>query len=334
MKRFAQKPDGSNGGQLDRTRLPCDRNGHEGVSTDGERAAGTFATRKPLDSVASTNGSDTFSLKRTVFRLVRPRKHHSGNGQHEASRPAAGGARPAISGLSDALPEVPVDFEALGIPRWKRVLDLSCIALALPLWLPLMLLVMVLIRITSPGPVFYRQERIGYQRRRFMLSKFRTMRVNAETRTHEEYVAHLMLDERPMTKLDETGDDRLIPGGHFLRASGLDELPQIFNVLRGEMSLVGPRPCLPNEFECYDPSQQGRVGALPGLTGYWQVNGKNNTTFKEMIAMDLFYVHNTSIWLDLTIMLKTVPVLAGELSNSVKRRAAKARQAVRARASR
>jgi len=118
-----------------------------------------------------------------------------------------------------------------------------------------------------------------------------------------------------MTKLDAVGDTRLIPGGRFLRASGLDELPQIFNVLRGEMSLVGPRPCLPMEFERYQPSEQQRVNALPGLTGYWQVNGKNNTTFKEMIAMDLFYIRNMSIWLDLTIMFRTIPTLIKEVLN-------------------
>ena len=119
-----------------------------------------------------------------------------------------------------------------------------------------------------------------------------------------------------MTKLDAVGDSRLAPFGRILRASGLDELPQIFNVLCGEMSLVGPRPCLPNEFANYEPWQRERVNALPGLTGYWQVNGKNKTTFSEMIAMDLFYFHNMSLLLDLKIMLKTVGAIAGQLSES------------------
>lgn len=112
-----------------------------------------------------------------------------------------------------------------------------------------------------------------------------------------------------MTKLDLAGDPRLITGGRFLRASGLDELPQIFNVLRGEMSLVGPRPCLPHEFARYGLWQQERVNAPPGLTGFWQVNGKNKTTFSEMIAMDIFYARNMSVWLDLQIILKTIPAL-------------------------
>ena len=130
------------------------------------------------------------------------------------------------------------------------------------------------------------------------------MKTCAETQTHERYVEELMRSEKPMTKLD-LGDPRLVPFGRILRASGLDELPQIFNVLRGEMSLVGPRPCLPSEFACYLPWQRQRVEALPGLTGYWQVNGKNRTTFKEMVAMDLFYLHNMSIIFDLKIMLMT-----------------------------
>src|SRR6201982_3226713 len=122
--------------------------------------------------------------------------------------------------------------------------------------------------------------------------------------------------DRPMTKLDAYGDPRLAPFGRFLRASGLDELPQIFNVVWGEMSLVGPRPCTPNEFANYEPWQRERVNALPGLTGHWQVNGKNKTTFNEMIMMDLFYLENMSILLDLKIILKNAAVIAGQLLES------------------
>ena len=127
---------------------------------------------------------------------------------------------------------------------------------------------------------------------------------------------NLMRVDCPMTKLDAYGDPRLAPFGRVLRASGLDELPQIFNVLRGEMSLVGPRPCTPNEFAHYEPWQRQRVNCLPGLTGYWQVNGKNKTTFREMIAMDLFYLKNMSILLDLKIMLKTGTAIAEQLFES------------------
>lgn len=202
------------------------------------------------------------------------------------------------------------------VPGWKAPLDMTCILLALPLWLPLMLLLMLITRIASPGPVFYRQKRVGLGGRYFFIWKFRTMKLSAETRAHEHYFEELMRSDCPMTKLDTVGDSRLAPFGRILRASGLDELPQIFNVLCGEMSLVGPRPCLPNEFTHYEPWQRERVNTLPGLTGYWQVNGKNKTTFNQMIAMDLFYLQNMSCLLDLKIMLKTVGALAGQLFES------------------
>lgn len=202
------------------------------------------------------------------------------------------------------------------MPGWKSSLDLIWILLSLPIWLPLMLFLMLLTRIASPGPVFYRQKRVGLGGRHFLIWKFRTMKLSAETQTHERYFQELMRSDCPMTKLDAHGDPRLAPFGGILRASGLDELPQIFNVLCGEMSLVGPRPCLPNEFAGYEPWQRERMNGLPGLTGYWQVNGKNKTTFNEMIAMDLFYLKNMSIWLDLKIMFKTFAVIAEQLFES------------------
>jgi lipopolysaccharide/colanic/teichoic acid biosynthesis glycosyltransferase len=202
------------------------------------------------------------------------------------------------------------------VPGWKYYLDLTCILISLPIWLPLMLLLMLLTRIFSPGPVFYRQKRVGLGGRHFLIWKLRTMKLSAETQTHERYYEELMRSNCAMTKLDAVGDSRLVPLGRILRTSGLDELPQIFNVLSGEMSLVGPRPCLPNEFAKYEPWQRERVHALPGLTGYWQVNGKDKTTFSEMIAMDLFYFHNMSLVLDLKIMLKTVGAIAGQFSES------------------
>jgi lipopolysaccharide/colanic/teichoic acid biosynthesis glycosyltransferase len=199
---------------------------------------------------------------------------------------------------------------------WKFALDITCILLALPIWLPLMILLMLVTRIASPGSIFYRQERVGLGGRPFLIWKFRTMRVRAETQTHEHYFRELMKVDRPMTKLDAYGDPRLAPFGRFLRASGLDELPQIFNVLCGEMSLVGPRPCTPHEFAHYQPWQRARINGLPGLTGYWQVKGKNKTTFNEMIMMDLFYLENMSVLLDLKILLKTGAVIAGQLLES------------------
>src|SRR5205809_5459736 len=236
-------------------------------------------------------------------------------------RATKGGSLPynSSNGNGPKASRITIDFPAApahGVPGWKSALDITCILLLLPIWLPLMLLLMLVTRLASPGPIFYRQERVGLSGRHFYIWKFRTMKMSAETQTHEHYFQELMRVDRPMTKLDAYGDPRLAPFGRFLRASGLDELPQILNVLCGEMSLVGPRPCTPNEFAHYEPWQRERVNALPGLTGYWQVNGKNKTTFNEMIAMDLFYIKNLSILLDLKIMLRTGTAMAGQLFES------------------
>jgi len=204
-------------------------------------------------------------------------------------------------------------------PRWKRILDLVCILLTAPLWLPLMGLISLTIKILSPGPVLFRQERIGLGGRHFTCLKFRSMRTDAETGVHESYFQKLMQSDRPMTKLDASGDHRLIPSGRFFRATGLDELPQLFNVLRGEMSLVGPRPCTPQEFECYQNWQKKRVASPPGLTGCWQVNGKNKTTFRKMILMDIWYTSHKSLLLDLAIMAKTPAAISAQIFESRQR---------------
>jgi lipopolysaccharide/colanic/teichoic acid biosynthesis glycosyltransferase len=199
------------------------------------------------------------------------------------------------------------------VPGWKSALDVSCVLFLLPLWLPTMLLLMLVTKVASPGPVFYRQKRVGLGGRQFMIWKFRTMKVSSETYTHERYYEELIRTNRPMIKLDANGDPRLAPFGRILRASGLDELPQIFNVLAGEMSLVGPRPCLPNEFAKYEPWQRERLNGLPGLTGLWQVSGKDKTTFNEMVKMDLAYLSKMSILLDVKIMLKTTVTIARQV---------------------
>jgi lipopolysaccharide/colanic/teichoic acid biosynthesis glycosyltransferase len=198
-----------------------------------------------------------------------------------------------------------------GVPWWKRALDVTLIVLAMPILVPVGLFVAAIIKLVSPGPVFFQQERVGLRGRRFMCFKFRTMTVNADTSVHQEHLEDLMASNRPMSKLDGQ-DSRVIPGGIWLRALGLDELPQLINVFRGEMSLVGPRPCLIYEYEKYLPRHRGRCATLPGLTGLWQVNDKNNTTFEEMIDLDLRYVRTQSLGLDLGILLRTVPAVIGQ----------------------
>ena len=208
------------------------------------------------------------------------------------------------------------------IPRWKRTLDVVFILLILPLVLPLAVLVVVLIRLVSEGPVLFRQERIGYLGRKFMCFKFRTMRVGSETTAHQGHLQHLMKSDVPMVKLDASGDSRIIPFGRLLRSTGLDELPQLINVLRGEMSMVGPRPCLVYECENYLPWQRERFNTLPGLTGLWQVSGKNQTTFAEMMQLDISYARKKTLFLDLAIILKTVPAILGQVLNTGKKKSA------------
>lgn len=199
------------------------------------------------------------------------------------------------------------------MPRWKRLLDLFCIFLAIPVLLPLWLLLAVAIKLLSPGPVLFKQERVGLRGARFLCLKFRTMIVNADAGVHQGHLADLMNSDLPMVKLDAAGDPRLIPGGLWLRSLGLDELPQIINVLRGEMSLVGPRPCLPYEYDGYLPRHKHRLDTTPGLTGLWQVNGKNRTTFEQMMDLDLEYVRRKSLLLDLKILAMTIPAVLVQL---------------------
>jgi lipopolysaccharide/colanic/teichoic acid biosynthesis glycosyltransferase len=146
------------------------------------------------------------------------------------------------------------------------------------------------------------------------------MRVDADTTVHQKHLEGLMQADVPMKKMDLEGDSRLIPFGSFLRATGLDELPQLVNVLRGDMSIVGPRPCILFEYERYLPWQKHRFDTVPGLTGLWQVSGKNKTTFTEMVSMDIAYADNKSLWLDLRIILKTAPALLEQVKELATKR--------------
>jgi lipopolysaccharide/colanic/teichoic acid biosynthesis glycosyltransferase len=188
--------------------------------------------------------------------------------------------------------------------------------LALPLVLPLAAGVAVLIAMFSRGPVLFQQERVGFLGRRFMCLKFRTMHAGADTTGHQEHLQQLIDSDAPLVKLDARGDSRIIPFGLLLRSTGLDELPQLINVLRGDMSIVGPRPCMPYESDKYLPWQRERFDTLPGLTGLWQVSGKNRTTFNEMMRLDIDYARRKTLWLDLLIILKTLPAIAGQVLDS------------------
>ncbi len=196
-----------------------------------------------------------------------------------------------------------------GVPSWKRALDLALILVSLPAVLPIGFLMALIVRITSPGPILFKQDRVGYRGGRFLCLKFRTMKINADVGIHKGHLDSLMKSNQPMVKLDAKGDARLVPFGLMMRTLGLDELPQLINVVRGEMSIVGPRPCIPYEFEKYLPRHRHRCDTLPGLTGLWQVKGKNRTTFEQMIELDLQYVRKKSVFLDLWIISMTIPAI-------------------------
>jgi lipopolysaccharide/colanic/teichoic acid biosynthesis glycosyltransferase len=201
------------------------------------------------------------------------------------------------------------------IPLWKRAVDIAGSVLALILLSPLLLAVPILIKIVSPGPVLFRQDRVGYRGKVFTIWKFRTMHVNADPTPHRDYVQELINNENIMTKLDNGKDRRIIPFGNPLRATGIDELPQLINVFLGDMSLVGPRPCLSYEVQEYSPWQMRRFDAVPGLTGLWQVSGKNRTTFKEMMRLDIGYAKKRAFLLDMIIFLKTIPAIVRQVAD-------------------
>ena len=204
-----------------------------------------------------------------------------------------------------------------GLPAWKRGFDFFILLVTSPVWLPIGVGVALAIKIGSRGPIFFRQERVGYRGRSFTCFKFRTMKPNAKTDTHRIHVKDLITSSAPMTKLDSGKDDRLIPAGNWIRAAGLDELPQIINILRGDMSIVGPRPCISYEYDLYEPWQRRRSDAPPGLTGLWQVSGKNRTTFDQMIRFDIEYARRMSLWLDTCIVARTGPAILRQVSDLI-----------------
>ena len=204
------------------------------------------------------------------------------------------------------------------IPRGReaavRGLDLVLASVALVLTAPLLLVVYAAVRLTSPGPGFFRQVRVGAGRREFVMYKFRTMRRDADPAIHEAYVRDLLRGRvEPEGGLYKLADDpRVTKVGGLLRRTSLDELPQLFNVLKGDMSLVGPRPCLPAELGEFPVWADRRFDVRPGLTGLWQVSGRNRLTMTEGLRLDVEYVARRSLSLYLVILLRTVPaVLAG-----------------------
>jgi lipopolysaccharide/colanic/teichoic acid biosynthesis glycosyltransferase len=206
----------------------------------------------------------------------------------------------------------PLDRSA-GEPLWqaitRRTIDLGVASLALVLLSPLLVGLAIAIRLNSPGPALFRQRRVGHGLREFTVFKFRSMRSGADPRGHREYVTALIEGKaanggrKDLYKL--AVDDRITPVGRWIRKWSLDELPQLLNVIAGDMSLVGPRPAIPYEVENYPSWYLKRFAVKPGLTGLWQVSGRNERTYEEMVRLDIDYAERRSLALDLSILART-----------------------------
>ena len=202
----------------------------------------------------------------------------------------------------------------LGSDRRSAAIDVACRALDLVATTlltialaPFILLIALLIKLDSPGPVLFRQQRVGRDRRRFLVAKFRTMQHGADHDVHRDYMLALIESGTPAPKL--AGDARVTRFGGFLRRTSLDELPQLWNVLRGDMSLVGPRPPIPYEVEHYPSHWFERFAVKPGVTGLWQVSGRSEVSLEQMIELDVEYVRRRSLLLNLWILLRTAPAV-------------------------
>jgi len=202
----------------------------------------------------------------------------------------------------------------------KRILDITASSAGIIALLPLLLIVALLIKITSNGPVFFKQVRIGFGGKKFLFYKFRSMYVNNDPAIHKEFVKKLIAGQTPVMKAGEKesykiqNDPRVTFIGRFIRKTSIDELPQLLNVLIGDMSLVGPRPPIGYEVEVYEVWHRPRVVEVrPGITGLWQVKGRSKTTFDGMVRMDLEYIHTWSLWLDVMLLFKTpAAVMSGK----------------------
>jgi undecaprenyl-phosphate galactose phosphotransferase len=195
----------------------------------------------------------------------------------------------------------------------KKNLDRIIAFFLLIFLLPIFLGIAIGIKITSRGPVIYKQKRIGKDGREFTFYKFRSMFMNTDDSNHREFVKKVWFNKESNLNAQDiyriTNDPRVFKFGRFIRKTSLDELPQLYNVLKGEMSLVGPRPCMPFEWDMYEEWHKNRMNILPGCTGLWQALGRATVSFDEMVILDLYYISNMTLWLDLKIIFKTIPVI-------------------------
>ena len=228
--------------------------------------------------------------------------HGNGNGMAHWSAAAVSLTAPVVR---HAVAVAPAEPQGFYLRTGKRLFDLVGALVGLAFGLPLMGLAAILIKIESRGPVLYKSQRIGFGGRAFTFFKLRSMMDGADR--HRHHLSHLNEADGPVFKM--TRDPRVTRVGRFLRMTSLDELPQLFNVVRGEMSLVGPRPPIPEEVAQYEPWQLRRLSVKPGLTCLWQISGRSRLGFQEWMRLDLEYIRHQSLAMDLRILIRTIPAV-------------------------
>jgi lipopolysaccharide/colanic/teichoic acid biosynthesis glycosyltransferase len=285
-----------------------------------EYAVHTYPSNRSSDSNGHRDKNGVVDLPRrgptmTSQSFTLPAKHSQDANSIPTKSPFTGD----VIGACRAIPKSIEPFFFQSPPIWKRIVDVIGSLFGLIVLSPVLLLIALIIKVNYGGPVIFKQQRVGYSGRIFTMWKFRTMKTCVESSLHQQYMSSLIHDAndessvKAMTKLD---DDLPVTGfGRILRAMSFDEIPQLINVLRGDMTLIGPRPPITYEVEHYLPWYCERFGAVPGMTGLWQVSGKNKLTFLDMIRLDIRYARNLSMLSDIVIFLKTPLIIAQDFAN-------------------
>ncbi len=251
-----------------------------------------YLNRQPNERAAASADHSLRPVSQPNSRMVEPTSPSLGDGAADRSEPL----------------QVAPAFGFVG-GRRKRFVDIVLASTALVLAIPIMLIVSVAIWARMGGPIVFAQERVGYKGRRFRCFKFRTMATDADILLRDYLASDPAAALEWQTTCKLSRDPRVTPLGHILRKSSLDELPQLFNILRGDMSCVGPRPIVPTEIEKYGDHSESYLGALPGLTGPWQCSGRSRLSYDQRVALDVDYTKRWSLALDISIMLRTIPAL-------------------------
>ncbi|OGF16939.1 MAG: hypothetical protein A2W00_10905 [Candidatus Eisenbacteria bacterium RBG_16_71_46] len=277
----------------------------------GDPVSCTHLERRHVAGAAGVHATWTVTTPHEMTHppaMVTEFRYTNGNGEAVAAWPSLPGVAPAsgAEGFASAFPHAgAAPVEGIYLRIGKRVIDVAGAAIALLLASPLLLFAAILIKLESRGPVLYRSTRIGRDGREFTFLKLRSM-VNGADR-HRHHLSHLNECDGPVFKI--SNDPRVTRVGRFLRRSSIDEIPQFWNVLRGEMSLVGPRPPIPEEVAQYEPWQLRRLSVRPGLTCLWQISGRSRIGFDEWMRLDLEYIKHQSLGLDLKILCRTIPAV-------------------------